>query len=131
MGLCRLRGSTHPTSPDQFSIANQNLIMTTYSSWLCRSIPLLLLALVSAQNDIHGVHYRGVQHSTASAAKRGLDEEDQGIFGGDIALGEEYPFFALLYRSVDDSSYVCGGTLIAPGKLLLCCFLSDGCHVHH
>lgn len=91
--------------------------MTAYSSWLHRSIPLLLLSLVTAQHDIQGVHYRESRQNTASASKRGLDEEDQAIFGGSLELGEDYPFFALLYRSEFDTSYVCGGTLIAPGNL--------------
>ena len=89
--------------------------MRTYSSWLSLSIPLLLLALVSA-SEIVG-HSFQQEHRDAAVGKRAVQEEsDQAIVGGDIALGEEYPFFALLYRSQNDFSYVCGGTLIAPGN---------------
>ena len=91
--------------------------MITYNSWLCRSIPLLLLALVSAKEGIRQpVHpHADIEEDIHTFSSRGL-EGDQGIIGGDVALGEEYPFFALLYRSRNDFAYVCGGTLIAPGK---------------
>jgi hypothetical protein len=87
--------------------------MKTYSSWLGRSLPLLLLALVVVS----------AKKEDAEKSPRRAQEDEESpvpeIVGGSIADGADYPFFALLYRSrTDASSYICGGTLIKSGKNL-------------
>jgi len=62
------------------------------------------------------LHGEKGQSKENKGPRRRLDNQQQGIIGGTTTTGSAYPFHALLFENAnDDTSYGCGGTLIAAG----------------